>query len=286
MRSLLAAVCLFAPPALLAQDTKPKQVSSKLTVTVPLDDATLTIEGQKTTQTGTSRAFDTPPLEAGKRFVYRFEVKWEPNNYTKLTRTRTVEFAAGDALAVDLTKEQPDDKAEIRYVATPDDIVQKLLELAKVGKDDVVFEPGCGDARMVAAAVKLGAKRGVGIDLDPDRIAEAKETVKKVGVADKVELRLGDALDIKDLDQATVVLLYMGNEFDLLIRPHLWRQLKVGSRVASHRFLMGDWKPDETVKVTGADGDEYELHVWTVTEQVKKRAAEAKPAEAKPAEKK
>ena len=106
----------------------------------------------------------------------------------------------------------------------------KLLELAKVTKDDVVFEPGCGDARMVAAAVKMGAKRGVGIDLDPDRIAEAKETVKKVGVADKVELRLGDALDIKDLDQATVVLLYMGNEFDLLIRPHLWRQLKVGAR--------------------------------------------------------
>ena len=94
MRSLLAAVVLFAPPALLAQDTKPKQVQTKLTVTVPLEDATLTIEGQKTSQPGTTRLFDTPPLDAGKRFVYRFEVKWEPNNYTKLTRTRTVEFTA------------------------------------------------------------------------------------------------------------------------------------------------------------------------------------------------
>lgn len=283
MRALLvAAIVLSAQhPALHAQDTKPKQVSSKLTVTVPLDDATLTIEGQKTSQTGTSRVFDTPPLEAGKKFKYTFEVKWEPNNYTKITRKQEIEFTAGDAITVDMTKERPDDKAEIRYVPTPDDIVQELLKLAKVSKDDVVFEPGCGDARMVAAAVKAGAKRGVGIDLDPQRIEEAKETVKRVGVADKVELRLGDALDIKDLDQASLVLLYMGNEFDMLIRPHLWRQLKVGARVASHRFLMGDWKPDKSIKVTGMDGDEYELHVWTVTEEVKKRAAESKPAEKK-----
>lgn len=295
MRALLAAVVLLStqhfalstlPRPVAAQDTKPKTVVTKLTVLVPEDDAVLTIEGQKTDQTGTKRSFDSPPLEGGKKFVWKFEVKWEPNNYTKLTRVLSVEFTAGDPVTADLTKSQADDKAEIRYVPTPPDVVQKLLELAKVGKDDVVFEPGCGDARMVTAAVKLGAKRGVGVDLDPERIAEAKETVKKAGVGDKVELRLGDALDIKDLDQATVVLLYMGDDFDLLLRPHLWRQLKVGSRVASHRFLMGDWKPDKTIDMTGEDGDEYKLHLWTVTEEVKKRAAEAKPADKKPAEKK
>lgn len=279
MRSVMAVLLLVSTQslALYAQDTKPKQVSGKMTVLVPEDDATLTIEGKMTNQTGTKRVFDIPPLEAGKKFKYTFEVKWEPNNYTKLTRTREVEFNAGDALTVDLTKEQADDRATIRYVPTPEDIVQKLLELAKVNKDDVVYEPGCGDARMVCTAVKMGAKRGVGIDLDPERITEAKVTVKQLGVEGKVDLRLGDALDIKDLDQATLVLLYMGNEFDMLIRPHLWRQLKVGSRVASHRFLMGDWKPDQSIKVTGADGDEYELHLWTVTEEVKKRAAAAKP---------
>jgi uncharacterized protein (TIGR03000 family) len=276
MRPLMAVLVLVSTQslALCTTQDKPKQVQTKLTVLVPLDDATLLIEGQKTSQDGTKRVFDIPPLEAGKKYTYTFEVKWEPNNYTKLTRKRSIEFTAGDNLTVDLTREQPDDRATIRYVPTPEDIVEKLLELAKVNKDDVVYEPGCGDARMVCTAVKKGAKRGVGIDLDPERITEAKETVKKMGVEGKVELRLGDALDIKDLDQATLVLLYMGNEFDMLIRPHLWRQLKVGARVASHRFLMGDWKPDQSIKVTGADGDEYELHVWTVTEAVKKRAAE------------
>lgn len=280
MRLLLASLLLLSTqhPALYAQDAKPKTVQSKLTVLVPVDDAELTMEGQKTTSTGTSRTFDTPPLEAGKKFVYTFEVKWRPNNYTVLTRPRTVEFTAGEPVTVDLTKDTDKDKAVIRYVPTPDDIVQEMLKLAKITPDDVVFEPGCGDARIVSAAVKAGAKKGVGIDLDPERITEAKETVKKVGVEGKVDLRLGDALDIKDLDTASVVMLYMGNEFDLLIRPHLWRQLKVGSRVVSHRFLMGDWKPDQTVKVTGADGDEYEVHLWTVTEAVKRRAAEAKPA--------
>jgi uncharacterized protein (TIGR03000 family) len=282
MRSLLATLCLLTPAALVAQDTKPKQVTSKLTVLVPEDDAELTIEGKKTTSTGTSRAFDTPPLEAGKKYVYQFEVKWRPNNYTVLTRPRKVEFAAGEPVTVDLTKDTGEEKAVIRYVPTPPDIVQEMLKLAKVTPDDVVFEPGCGDARIVSAAVKAGAKKGVGIDLDPERITEAKETVKKEGVEGKVELRLGDALDIKDLDTASVVFLYMGNEFDLLIRPNLWRQLKVGSRVVSHRFLMGDWKPDQTVKVTGQDGDEYLVHLWTVTEAVKKRADEAKkPAEGK-----
>jgi uncharacterized protein (TIGR03000 family) len=226
--------------------------------------------------TGTSRVFDLPPLEAGKKFVYQFVVKWRPNNYTEMTRPRTVEFTAGGDLAVDLTQDTGSEKAVIRWVPTPDDIVQEMLKLAKIQPADVVYEPGCGDGRIVTAAVQAGAKRGVGIDLDPEKVADAKETVKKARLDGKVDIRLGDALDIKDLDQASVVFLYMGNEFDLLIRPNLWKQLKVGARVVSHRFLMGDWKPEKTVKVTGQDGDEYELHLWTVTEAEKKRADEKK----------
>jgi hypothetical protein len=96
--------------------------------------------------------------------------------------------------------------------------------------------------------------------------------VQTAGFADKIDVRHGDALDQKDLSEVTVVLLYMGDHFNMLIRPVLWRDLKVGSRVVSHRFTMGDWKPDRSMTYRAADGITYDLHVWTVTEEIKKRA--------------
>lgn len=244
---------------------------SKLVITVPEPDSELYIEGRPTKTTGVHREFETPNLEAGKTYEYDFKVSWRPNNYTVLTRTRSVQFQAGESITVDLTKDVGTEKAVIRYVPTPNDIVEKMVELAKLKKDDVTFELGCGDARISVAAVKAGAKKAVGIDLDPERIEEAKATVKAAGVADKVEIRKGDALDVQDLSDASVVFLYMGDEFNALVRPTLWKQLKPGSRVVSHRFTMGDWKPDQTLKVTGEDGDQYELHIWTVTDEVKKK---------------
>ena len=119
-------------------------------------------------------------------------------------------------------------------------------------------------------AVKAGARKGVGIDIDPDRVAESRGLVKAAGLGDRIEIREGDALDIRDLSEASVVFLYMGDHFNLLIRPHLWRELKVGARVVSHRFTMGDWKPDRTVQVGPYEGA-YELHLWTVTEELKRR---------------
>jgi uncharacterized protein (TIGR03000 family) len=259
-------------------------VKSRIKVTLPQDDAELFIEDKATKATGKSREFETPPIEAGKSYEYKFTTKWRPNNYTYITRNKTVTFKAGDEVAVDMTQDDPNDRAEIRYVPTPDDIVAQMVKLAKITKDDVVFEPGCGDARILIASVKGGAKRGVGIDLDQERVDESTANVKAAGLSDKIEIRKGDALDIKDLSDATVVMMYMGNEFNGLMRPILWRDLKVGARVVSHRFTFGDWKPDETKKVTGDDGDEYELHIWTITEEVKKKAG--KPAEPKGTEKK
>jgi ribosomal protein L11 methylase PrmA len=140
-----------------------------------------------------------------------------------------------------------------------------MIKLAGIGKDDVVYDLGCGDGRMVIAAVKQGgAKKGIGVDIDPQRVKEAKENVQKEGVADKVEIREGDALKVKDLSDATVVLLYMGNEFDLLLRPILEKQLKPGARIVSHRFTMGDWKPEKTETLTGKDGDRYLIHLWRI----------------------
>ncbi len=219
-----------------AQEPEKKQpaagtVKSRIKVTLPQDDAELFIEDKPTKATGKSREFETPAIEAGKSFEYKFTAKWQPNNYTVITRNKTVTFKAGDEVVVDMTRDDPNDRAKIRFVPTPDDIVAQMVKLAKITKDDVVFEPGCGDARIVTACVKAGAKRGVGIDLDPERIEESKATVKAAGLTDKIDIRLGDALDIKDLSDATVVMMYMGNEFDALIRPHLWKDLKVGARV-------------------------------------------------------
>jgi cyclopropane fatty-acyl-phospholipid synthase-like methyltransferase len=146
-----------------------------------------------------------------------------------------------------------------------------MLKLAELTSEDVVFEPGCGDARITVAAVKAGAGRGVGIDLDPARVAEATTSVKAADLSDKIEIRLGDALDIKDLSEATVVFLYMGDDFNRLIRPLLLKHLKVGSRVVSHRFTMGDWKPDKTISRELYE-DVYRVHLWTVTDEVKARA--------------
>jgi uncharacterized protein (TIGR03000 family) len=256
----------------LAQEkTDKKSKVAKLKVLVPLEDAVLTIEGKPTKAAGTERIFDIPALAEGKKYEYKLTVEWRPNNYTILTRNKTIGFTAGEDATADLTVEDPNDRAVIRYVPTPDDITAEMIKLAKITKDDVVFEPGCGDSRITIAAVKAGAKKGVGIDLEPERIAESKANIKTAKLEDKIEARLGDALDIKDFDQATVVFLYMGNEFNALIRPNLWKQLKVGTRIVSHRFTMGDWKPDETKKIVGQDGDEYEIHIWTITEANKKK---------------
>lgn len=278
-RTILLAAFLAAGfvPASFANAQTPagqkaaENVKSVVTVTVPTEDAELKIQGKVTKTPGLKREFDTPALEAGKFYEYTFEVKYAPNNYTTIKRTRAVTFKIGDAVNVDLTKESPDDKAVIRYVPTPDDVVLRMLKLGNVGKDDVVYDLGCGDARMVIAAVKdAGAKKGVGIDIDPERITESKANVAKEKLEKKVEILQGDLLDEKVLAKvadATVILIYMGDEFNNILKPRLLKVLKPGTRIVSHRFKMGDWKPDESIKVTGEDGDEYELHLWTVKKE-------------------
>jgi uncharacterized protein (TIGR03000 family) len=247
------------------------QVTSRVTVTLPQTDAELTVDGKAIEGTGTARTFETAALPRGSRHSYTFSVLWKPNTYTTMTRTRIVPFRAGETVTVDLTREDPTDRVRVMYVPTPEDVAQAMVKLARVSANDVVFEPGCGDARITIAAVKAGARRGVGIDIDPERVAESRQNVKAAGLADRIEIREGDALEIPDLSTASVVLLYMGDHFNMLIRPHLWKHLKVGSRVVSHRFKMGDWEPDETITVTSDEFGEYELHLWTITEEVKRK---------------
>ena len=245
-----------------------KTAKSKLKITVPQDDAKLMIEGKETKPTGPTREFETPELEVGKLYEYTFVVTWDPNNYTKMTRTKSVEFKGGEDVVADLSKADPKtDKAVIRWVPTPDDIVTEMIKLGGVKKDDVVYEPGPGDARVLIASVKAGAKKAVGIEIDPKKADESKEAVKKAKLEKEITIIEGDALKDRDYSEATVVMLYMGNEFNSLLRPVLEKQLKPGTRIVSHRFIIGDWAPDKTIKVTGADGDEYTLHLWTVKEK-------------------
>jgi uncharacterized protein (TIGR03000 family) len=270
-RILFAVALTFSAVPLLRAQAPPKEGQPAILIVRIYPDAKLTVDGTATKQEGELRRFSSPPLEPGKSYHYTFVAEWMPgNNYETYTVTRKVKVEAGKEVQVDLRKADPaqGDKLFIRYVPTPEKVVDAMMKLAGVGKDDVVYDLGCGDGRMLIAAVKkFNARRGVGVDLDPERIDEAKAAAKEAGVADKVEIRKGDVLKVTDLSEATVVTLYLSDDLNLLLRPILLKQLKPGTRIVAHRFLMGDWKPDKTETETITDGvwaGEYHIHLWTV----------------------
>jgi uncharacterized protein (TIGR03000 family) len=262
---------LVAPAAAFQSAAAAERVApTRVLVALPTEDAELVVDGQATAGTGSLRDLQVRSQAAGS--THTFSVTWKPNTYTTMTRTKTVTARAGEPLRVDLTIDDPGDRVRVIYVPTPADVAEAMVDLAGVRADDVVYEPGCGDARITIAAIRKGARRGLCVDIDPERASESRANVAAAGLADRIEVREGDALDVKDLSDVSVVMLYMGDHFDMLIRPVLWRDLKVGSRIVSHRFTMGDWPPDQTVTVTSAsDGIPYELHLWTITEDIKKR---------------
>ena len=157
------------------------------------------------------------------------------------------------------------------YEGTPQSVVPAMIKLANITGNDIVYEPGCGDARVVIAAIKAGARKGLGIDIDPDLAEVAYAEVKKAGVEDRIEIRWGNALNV-DMSDTTVVFLFMGEAFNLVMRPLLWQQLPVGARVVSNDFQMGDWQPDAMVRVD-TPGRSYLLYRWTITQEIKKKAS-------------
>jgi uncharacterized protein (TIGR03000 family) len=258
-------------PALQSTASLERRQTSRIELTLPADDAELAINGEASGGQGTFRAIETAPLDASTH-RYTFTVTWKPNTYTTMTRTKVVAVRRGETVRVDLTIDDPADRVRVIYVPTPDDVAATMIDLASIGPDDVVYEPGCGDARITTAAIKAGARRGICIDIDPERARESKANVEAAGFASRIDVREGDALDVKDLSDVSVVFLYMGDHFNLLVRPLLWRELKVGSRIVSHRFTMGDWKPDKTVSVTSDQLGIFDVHLWTITEEIKRRA--------------
>jgi SAM-dependent methyltransferase len=147
---------------------------------------------------------------------------------------------------------------DVIFVPTPNEIVDTMLKMAGVGKNDTVYDLGCGDGRIVITAAQKYGARGVGIDIDPDRVAEATENVKKAGVADRVRIVRGDLFEA-DIRSATVVTLYLLTDLNLKLRPKLLRDLKPGTRVVSHAFSMGDWSPERTAEVQGTH-----VYLWRI----------------------
>ena len=157
---------------------------------------------------------------------------------------------------------EPKFEDRVIYVPTPQTVVEKMLDLVKVTVDDVVYDLGCGDGRIVIAAGQQFGARGVGVDLDPQRIREAQANALRAGVADRVTFRVQDVFDT-DIQPATVVTLFLSPELNARLRPKLTGQLKPGSRIVSHRYGIGDWAPERT-ETLAVRGTRNHIFLWRV----------------------
>lgn len=149
----------------------------------------------------------------------------------------------------------------VPYVASKPAVVQAMLQLAQVNKDDLIYDLGCGDGRIIITAAKEYGAKGVGVDIDPNRIKEANRNAQKEGVSDKVQFIQQDLFEV-DFSKASVVTLYLLPYVNLKLRPKLLAQLKPGTRVVSNEFDMGDWEPEKKIKV-----GESTIYFWTIPEK-------------------
>lgn len=147
---------------------------------------------------------------------------------------------------------------DVIYVPTPPDVVNAMLKLANVSSADVVYDLGSGDGRIVIAAAKMYGARGVGIDIDPERTREATANAKKNGVADKVTFRTEDLFQA-DISPATVVTLYLSGPVNARLAPKLMKELSPGTRIVSHAFDLGNWRPQQRTSVS-----QRPIFLWVV----------------------
>jgi len=160
-------------------------------------------------------------------------------------------------------RDSDEGKKIVPYVPTPQEVVERMLELAGVKKGDVVYDLGSGDGRIVVTAAKKYGVKAIGFEIDPERIKESHENIKKAGVGNLVEIRQQDIRTV-DLSQASVLTMYLLPEVNLMIRPNIWKQMKPGSRVVSHDFDMGDWKPLKTENIKDSSSWDHTLYLWHV----------------------
>ena len=160
--------------------------------------------------------------------------------------------------AFDLLAQSPLRTPDVIFVPSNFDVVVQMLKLAEVTRKDIVYDLGCGDGRFVVTAARQFGARGVGIDIDPERIQEARELSARTGADDKVRFIQGDLFDT-DISEATVVTLYLLTRLNLKLRPKLMKELKPGTRIVSHAFDMGDWQPEKTESVVSTT-----IYLWRI----------------------
>jgi len=169
------------------------------------------------------------------------------------------------AAAAPNAQQAPSREPDVVFVPTPPDVVDAMLKLAKVTSTDVVYDLGSGDGRIVIAAAKTYGARGVGIDIDPERTREATANARASGVSDKVMFRTEDVLTA-DISPATVVMIYLSPSFNSRLAPKLMKDLKPGTRIVSHAFDLGSWKPQQRLTVSGRP-----IFLWTVAPPSERR---------------
>ncbi len=231
-------------------------------------DAQLVINDYQTQQTGQLRRFVSPPLELGK--IYHYTLKWTYHKDGQpVTHQKVVPIQAGGDKEVDLReqadqkgqKKKPEREPDILFVPTPQNVVDKMLELAEIKKDDVVYDLGCGDGRIVVTAAKKYGCKTVGFDIDPERVEASQQNVKKNGVEKLVTIEEKDIFKL-DLRPANVVTLYLLPELNVKLIPQL-EKLKAGSRIVSHDFDMKGVKAKKVVTVKSKEnGREHTIYLW------------------------
>jgi ribosomal protein L11 methylase PrmA len=167
-------------------------------------------------------------------------------------------FAAPAPLLAQAQTRPASQTPDVIFVPTPQEVVEDMLRLADVRKGDILYDLGSGDGRIAITAAKKYGIRAVGIDIDPERIREANENAKKAGVGDLVQFRQQDLFKA-DFREATVVTLYLLPDLNVKLRPRLWNELKPGTRIVSHQFEMGAWKPEKKLESNGRT-----VYFWTV----------------------
>jgi precorrin-6B methylase 2 len=182
-------------------------------------------------------------------------------NKSKKLRLAAASVTAALAFAAGVQAQEARRVPDVPFVPTPNEVVDEMLKIADVKKTDVLYDLGSGDGRIVITAAQRYGAHGVGVDINPERIAEANENAKKAGVTDRVKFVEGDLFEAKFAD-ATVVTLYLLPGVNLKLKPRLLSELKPGTRIVSHSFDMGDWKPEKEQDVNGR-----RIYLWRVPQK-------------------
>lgn len=166
--------------------------------------------------------------------------------------------------------QEHESKKIVPFVPTPQEVVERMLELAQVKKGDVIYDLGSGDGRIVITAAKKYGVKAVGFEIDPELLRQSRENIRREKLEHLAEIREQDIREV-DLSPASVVTMYLLPEVNLMLRPNAWRQLKPGARVVSHDFDMGDWKPLKVEHIKDKSNWDHTLYLWHISEPKEER---------------